>query len=246
MKKSAYTTIAATVLLTAISFGGSSVLADDATDGAKMHSKGTITYVRDESPTNPVDPTDPNTDNPVTPTDPDDHEKPTNGPLSIDYVSNLYFGEQKTTGSEMTYFADLDHMKDSTGKDIDRPNFVQVTDKRGSNAGWNLTVTQDSQFKNGDNELAGATLKLANATLSTANDGTAPSAAPSTVELTVGTAGPVMSAKASEGTGTWIDRFGKDEEEGKTSVSLTVPGDTKKVQGEYATSLTWTLTDTPA
>lgn len=246
MKKSAYTTIAATVLLTAISFGGSSVLADDATDGAKMHSKVTITYVRDESPTNPVDPTDPNTDNPVTPTDPDDHEKPTNGPLSIDYVSNLYFGEQKTTGSEMTYFADLDHMKDSTGKDIDRPNFVQVTDKRGSNAGWNLTVTQDSQFKNGDNELTGATLKLANATLSTANDGTAPSAAPSTVELTVGTAVPVMSAKASEGTGTWIDRFGKDEEEGKTSVSLTVPGDTKKVQGEYATSLTWTLTDTPA
>ena len=246
MKKSAYTTIAATVLLTAISFGGSSVLADDATDGAKMHSKVTITYVRDESPTNPVDPTDPNTDNPVTPTDPDDHEKPTNGPLSIDYVSKLYFGEQKTTGSEMTYFADLDHMKDSTGKDIDRPNFVQVTDKRGSNAGWNLTVTQDSQFKNGDNELTGATLKLANATLSTANDGTAPSAAPSTVELTVGTAVPVMSAKASEGTGTWIDRFGKDEEEGKTSVSLTVPGDTKKVQGEYATSLTWTLTDTPA
>lgn len=243
MKKSAYTTLAATVLLTGMAFGGSSVLADDATDGAAMHSKGTISYVRDESPTNPVDPTDPNTDNPVTPTDP--HEPSTSGPLSIDYVSNLYFGEQKTTGSEMTYYADLDHMKDSTGKDIDRPNFVQVTDKRGSNAGWNLTVTQDSQFKNGDNELAGATLKLANATLSTANDGTAPKAETS-VELTVGKAVPVMSAEADQGTGTWLDRFGKDEEEGKTSVSLTVPGDTKKVQGEYATSLTWTLTDTPA
>lgn len=245
MKKSAYTTIAATVLLTAMSFGVSSVLADDAKDGAEMHSKGTISYVVDKSPTNPVDPTDPNTDNPVTPTDPDDHEKPTNAPLSIDYVSNLYFGEQKTTGSEMTYFADLDHMKDSTGKDIDRPNFVQVTDKRGSNAGWNLTVTQDSQFKNGDNELAGATLKLANATLSTANDGTAPTVE-KTLELTVGTSVPVMSAEADQGTGTWLDHFGKDEEEGKTSVSLTVPGDTKKVQGEYATSLTWTLTDTPA
>lgn len=244
MKKSAYTTLAATAILTSMSFGASSVLADDAKDGAEMNSKGTITYVRDESPTNPVDPTDPNTDKPVTPTDP--HDPSTNGPLSIDYVSNLYFGEQKTTGSEMTYHADLDHMKDSTGKDIDRPNFVQVTDKRGSNAGWSLTVTQDSQFKNGDNELAGATLKLANATLSTANDGTAPSAAPTTIELSVGTAVPVMAAKANEGTGTWLDRFGKDEEEGKTSISLTVPGDTKKVQGEYTTSLTWTLTDTPA
>lgn len=231
MKKSAYTTLAATVLLTGMAFGASSVLADDTTDNSEMHSKGTITYVRDESPTNPVDPTDPNTDKPVIPTDPDDHENPKPGPLSIDYVSNLYFGEQKTTGSEMTYHAELDHMKDSTGKDIDRPNFVQVTDKRGSNAGWNLTVTQDSQFKNGDNELAGATLKLDNATLSTANDGTAPSAAPTTLELSVGTAVTVMSAKADEGTGTWLDRFGKDEEEGKTSVSLTVPGDTKKFKG---------------
>ncbi|WP_285015608.1 WxL domain-containing protein [Lactococcus garvieae] len=245
MKKTAYTTLAATILLTSMAFSASSVLADDASDGGVMHSKGTISYVKDESPTNPVDPIDPETDNPITPTDPEDHEKPNAGALSIDYVSNLRFGEHKTTGSEMTYFAELDHMEDSSGKAIDRPNFVQVTDKRGSNAGWNLMVTQDSQFKNGNQELTGAALKLDNATLSTPNDGTEPTAQKS-VELTVGEAVDVMSAQADQGTGTWVDRFGKDEEEGKTSVSLTVPGDTKKVQGEYGTSLTWTLTDTPA
>ncbi|WP_285141892.1 WxL domain-containing protein [Lactococcus petauri] len=243
MKKTAYSTLAATVLLTSFAFGASTVLADE--DGASMKSVGTISYVTDDSSVNPIDPMDPDPEKPITPTDPDDHERPTAGPLSIDYVSNLRFGEQKTTGTDMIYHAQLDEIIDSEGETISRPNFVQVTDKRGSNAGWHLTVTQDGQFKSGANELAGAVLTLDNATLSTPNGGIEPTASQA-IALTPGSASDVLDAKEDQGTGTWLNRFGADEEEGKSSVTLSVPGKTKKVQGEYKTSLTWTLTDTPA
>lgn len=243
MKKTAYSTLAATVLLTGFAFGASTVLAEE--DGASMKSVGTISYVTDDSSVNPIDPMDPDPEKPITPTDPDDHERPTAGPLSIDYVSNLRFGEQKTTGTDMIYHAQLDEIIDSEGENIKRPNFVQVTDKRGSNAGWHLTVTQDGQFKSGANELAGAVLTLDNATLSTPNGGIEPTASQA-IALTPGSASDVLDAKEDQGTGTWLNRFGADEEEGKSSVTLSVPGKTKKVQGEYKTSLTWTLTDTPA
>lgn len=247
MKKTAYTALATTVLLTGFAFGASRALAEEPVeaDGASMKSVGTISYVTDDAPVNPIDPMDPDPENPITPTDPEDHENPTSGPLSIDYVSNLRFGEQKTTGTDMTYYAQLDNIIASDGTEISRPNFVQVTDKRGSNAGWHLTVTQDGQFKSGEDELAGAVLKLDHASLSTPNDGIEPTANQG-ISLTPGVSSDVLDAKEDQGTGTWLNRFGADEEEGKSSVSLSVPGKTKKVQGEYKTSLTWTLTDTPA
>jgi len=216
-----------------------------AADGASVKSIGTISYVPDDSTVTPIDPIDPDPEKPIVPTDPGDHENPTAGPLSIDYVSNLRFGEQKTTGQNATYYANLDKIIESDGSQIERPNFVQVTDKRGSNAGWHLTVTEDAQFKSGENELTGAQLTLMNGTMATPNDGIEPTAEQK-IALTPGTASDVLDAKADQGTGTWLDRFGTDEAAGKKSVSLSVPGKTKKVQSEYKTSLTWTLTDTPA
>lgn len=244
MKKAVkMTSLSALLILGIISMGQSKSLA--ATDGASMSSIGTITYVADTDPTDPIDPTDPDPTNPIDPTDPGDHENPTPGPLSIDYVSNLRFGEQKTTGADKTYYAELDHVKDSAGVAQDLPNFVQVTDKRGSNAGWHLTVTQKEQFKSGNDELTGASLTLDHAVMSTPDGGDAPTANQA-ITLDPGVASDVEDAKADQGTGTWLDRFGSDEAEAKTSVSLFVPGKTKKVQGEYKTSLTWTLTDSPA
>ena len=54
----------------------------------------------------------------------------------------------------------LDTVKAKDGnKEV--PNFVQVTDNRGTNAGWKLSVTQNDQFKTADGkELTGATLTL--------------------------------------------------------------------------------------
>lgn len=249
MKKTTKYATAALTLLMATSALQGTVFADDVTpsaaDGATMKSIGTISYVTDDSAVTPIDPTNPDPEKPITPTDPGDHENPTPGPLSIDYVSNLRFGEQKTTGEDTTYYASLDKIVDSEGTEIERPNFVQVTDKRGSNAGWHLTVTEDAQFTSGSDELTGAALTLANGTLSTPNDGSEPTANQA-IALTPGTASDVLDAQKDQGTGTWLDRFGTDEAAGKSSVSLVVPGKTKKVQGEYKTSLTWTLTDAPA
>lgn len=247
MKKTVCTALATTVLLSGFAFDVHRVLAEGPVevDGGSMKSVGTISYVIDDAPVNPLDPLDPDPEKPITPTDPEDHGKPTPGPLSIDYISNLRFGEQKTTGMDMTYYAQLDNIIAADGTKINRPNFVQVTDKRGSNTGWRLSVTQDSQFKSGEDELAGAVLKLDHASLSTPDDGIEPTANQG-ISLTPGVSSDILNAKENQGTGTWLNRYGVDEEEGKSSVSLSVPGKTKKVQGEYKTSLTWTLTDTPA
>lgn len=244
--KNKYTTLTA-LLLTTLTTGGISTAkhVQAATDGASMKSIGTIEYVQDTDPVNPVDPINPDPSNPITPDDPGDHDPSTNGPLSIDYVSNIRFGQQKTTGTDKIYWAALDKVTDTNEhKKLNRPNFVQVTDKRGSNAGWHLTVTEDKQFLNGTDSLEGAVLKLDNATLSSPDEGNAPDASQA-IELVPGVASDVMNAAANKGTGTWLDRFGNDEAAGEKSISLFVPGKSKKVQGEYKTSLTWTLTDSP-
>ena len=172
--------------------------------GGTAHSTGSIKYVTDNSTTDPIDPTNPDPDKPVTPTDPG-HENPGAGPLSIDYVSNINFGEQKTTGTDATYYANLDKISESDGTASEVPNFVQVTDKRGSNAGWHLSVTEDTQFKNGNDTLDGALITMKNGTLSTPNDGEAPTAS-TEIKLVPGQLQNVVDAATDKGTGTWLDR----------------------------------------
>ncbi|WP_163654571.1 WxL domain-containing protein [Listeria sp. PSOL-1] len=162
------------------------------------------------------------------------------GALTLDHISKLSFGNQKTSGSSQVYYATLD---EKDGKSV--PNFVQVTDKRGSNAGWHLTVTQDAQFANGTNVLTGAVLKLDKGILISEDDGLAPTINQA-ISLTPGVASDVINAKSEQGTGIWVGSFGSDNATGEKAISLTVPGKTKKVKGEYSASLTWNLTDSPA
>lgn len=65
------------------------------------------------------------------------------------------------------------------------------------------------------------------------------------IALDPGVSQDVATAEESKGSGTWAVRFGQDNEEGKQSISLEVPSTTTKAQGEYATTLTWKLTDSP-
>ncbi|MBC1290829.1 WxL domain-containing protein [Listeria booriae] len=211
-------------------------------------SKADITFKDDDgtTPTNPVDPTNPN-DN-VTPTDPD-APKPTTGKLRLDYVSNIHFGEQTISGSDTTYKAKYDEVLQSDGvtkKYV--PTFAQVTDNRGTNAGWKLQVSND-QFKAGTEELTGAVLTLKDATLNSVNVSKPTNA--STVILSGNSlTQDVVNAPENSGMGVWTNAFGKtigaDETSENASVTLRVPGETKKAAGEkYVTTLTWTLTDTP-
>lgn len=62
-----------------------------------------------------------------------------------------------------------------------------------------------------------------------------------------------MNAAAKTGAGTWIDRFGTNEEmtingeavQKNKAITLDIPGSTPKDAVKYNTKLTWTLADIP-
>ncbi|EUJ42390.1 WxL domain-containing protein [Listeria riparia] len=101
--------------------------------------------------------------NPDQPLDPAEGDTPypgTGGPLSIDYASSFDFGTQEISAETKTYHAKLDKVR-VDGEEIEVPNSVQVTDNRGNNAGWHLTVAQNGQLEDESNRtLAGAEIEL--------------------------------------------------------------------------------------
>lgn len=220
-----------------------------------VNTTGDVTFKEDTTPVGPVDPTDP--DKPIDPTNP---VTPTNGPLSIDYASSFNFGEQKISAKDETYYASFDKVKvntENTSLTGTRPNWVQVTDKRGTNAGWKLQVQQGAQFSTTQNgtskELKGAQIKIKNGTVATTTDNKATAPTAST-EITLipgtssqaGAAQDVMTAQSNQGMGTWVDAFGSSTT-GNKSISLSIPGVSEKVKdAKYTTQLTWLLNDTPA
>ncbi|MHC9531935.1 WxL domain-containing protein [Dellaglioa sp. L3N] len=233
----------------------SSVSAATKADGSKggvYHSTGSVSFKDDDSTTDPVDPTDPT--NPVTPVDPTDPKNPvepgTAGPLSLDFASSLAFGEQIISGDNQVYKAKLQSVTDAADPDNARevPNYVQVTDKRGTNAGWTLTVNEGAQFASSGDALKGAELAIAAGKQTVAGknavDPTVDPTATQTAQVIGTDASTVMGAKADQGMGTWTDAFGKDAADAVDAVTLTVPGTSKKNAGDtYTTDLVWTLTD---
>ncbi|EIA21206.1 cell surface protein [Listeria fleischmannii subsp. coloradonensis] len=161
--------------------------------------------------------------------------------------SNIHFANQMISGNDEVYYADLDKVypiiADQTQVGI---FFVQVSDNRGSNTGWHLTVEQVSQFKNGASTLTGAKLSFKNAAMQSSKATATNTPTAYSFELDpAGTASDVINAEANKGMGTWSTSFG-DDTNGAKSISLSVPGDTAKIVGKYEAELKWTLTDTPA
>ncbi|MGY3778104.1 WxL domain-containing protein [Isobaculum melis] len=216
-----------------------------------MNSITDVTFTQDTTPTNPVSPTDPNTPvSPVNPTDPNDPHTPgTAGPLSIDYVSNFHFGSKIINDEDMIYYAKLDNVLQA-GSVVQVPNFAQITDKRGLNAGWKLTVKQNGQFKTtdgNDTELVNAQLKMVKATTNSLLSPTlAPVTLPASLDPTGTNSSTIATALPVTGMGTWTMAFGADNTAGVEGVSLHVPLTTSKVKDvAYRTSLTWNLEDAP-
>lgn len=144
-----------------------------------------------------------------------DPNNPDAGPLALTKVANLDFGSHPISTEDEVYANE----KDDT---------ATVTDVRGTAAGWKVSVTQSDDFKNGTSTLDGAAITLKG----TANNETVVNGG----TLAKGTAVDVWSADAGKGNG--VSTMTAD----KTS-SLSVPGATKKMQGKYTTSLTWSLDD---
>ncbi|MFS1155113.1 WxL domain-containing protein [Enterococcus faecalis] len=227
MKKTKVMTLMATTTLGALALVPMSALA---VDGGEYQTNGAIQFAPNTNPTNPVDPTGPA------------------GPLSIDYASSLSFGEQTITSKNMTYYAETQKYKDNAGADQEGPNFVQVSDNRGTETGWTLKVKQNGQFKTEANqELTAAKVTLSNGRVVSASQSAKPTTAPATIELNpTGAESVVMAAGDKEGAGTYLMSWGDSVDTAKTSISLEVPGSTTKYAKKYTTTFTWTLTDTPA
>lgn len=233
MKKSM---VLSTALLTAVTLASTTLGAVSAADVAPAPAKSFISAsfeANTTDPTTPVDPTDPSKPvDPTTPIDPVDPGEDGNGntgtgntgALTVDYVSNLVFGTQK--------------IKDAAYHPTNTNPHVQVTDKRGTGEGWNLTAKLN-EFKGGSDVAAGAALTFKSGEVKSASTTTAP-ISPATVVLNAGAdSSSMMSAAKDAGKGTWVDLF-KDE-----NISFTVPAGNVKSGVEYKATVDWTLTATP-
>lgn len=168
------------------------------------------------------------------------------------------FGMNKISNKTQTYYARAQKYKE----DLVTPNYVQISDNRGSNAGWTLTLKQNGQFKNDDTlnkVLTGSVIVLTDPKVDSATMNVTAPTAQSTITLDPnGAESLVMTAVKNAGAGTWVDAFGtvetvteKDADNNDVTaditkaIALTVPGNTPKDAVSYATTLTWTLTDVP-
>lgn len=208
----------------------------------------TTLIVGDTGPVSPVDPLDPEVEvNPENKPDlPEDQ-----GPLSIDFVSSFNFGSQPITVNDQTYYAQPQRLlnADGTVNEIEeRPNYVQISDRRPENDrnGWQLALTQNASFTATNNrELNGARLRLTNQQLATAQGGSAPEFQQTNpLALVPGNRRILLMAQGTEGTGTWIYRFG-DKETANKSVALEVPKGATPEATRYETTLMWELSAVP-
>jgi len=195
-----------------------------------------------------VDPLDPETEiNPENkPQLPEDQ-----GRLSIDFVSQLQFGTQGISVTDQTYYAQPQRLLNEDGtvnETEERPNYVQISDRRPENDrnGWQLAVTQNNPFTSTNNrELNGARLRLTNQQLATAQGGSVPEFQQTNpLALVPGNRRILLMAQGTEGTGTWIYRFG-DQETANKSVALDVPKGANPEAVRYETTLTWELSAVP-
>lgn len=266
MKLVKYSAVAAlsTVLLSSGITGMTNVQAVEKENGSEvgyervMDSESDVNFIPSSGKTKPIDPTEPGNPNPPTPKPP----KPgTEGPLSIDFASSFEFGTQEVTTEDMVYMAKPQTYVEN---DDETPTFVQVTDKRGTNAGWSLNLKQEEQFKNEDTQneyIVGAELRFLAGEKITNGTGIKPSTHEAKLDAETGAYSKIMTAEATEGSGTWVSMFGgtdglvdyevTDEEGNVTTekrdagVTLSIPGSTQTDAVEYETTLNWQLTNEP-
>lgn len=232
--------------------------ADDKTRAYRGNAE--LTYTPSDTVSPPVNPENP--DVPAEPINPDDTKpnKGTGGNLSIDFASSFDFGMNEISNKNQVYFAQAQRYYNSS---LVTPNFIQITDNRGTLKGWTLKVYEEKQFKTRKSskyeELKGASLSFLKSTAVTNGDSKHPKPY-EVINLTPGVETMIAQAERGEGAGTWIIRWGGKEDlfkkelfAGKeklekyftSSVSLYVPGITPKTPADYRTKLTWILSELP-
>lgn len=183
-------------------------------------------------PTTPTTPYEPG----PAPADPQGEFTGETGPLTLDFVSNITFGTNEIQAGDAEY-----------ASETLRP-FIQVTDRRGTGEGWNVTATaSDFTSDTGETSLDGAVLTLTNSEVVTNNLTATPPVASETITLTMGgEPATVVSAAEDTGFGSWITRWlptvtGATEND---SVTLEIPAG-NATQGSHSATISWTLADAP-
>lgn len=159
--------------------------------------------------------------------------------LSLDYVTNLDFGEEIEVNQAGGIY-----------NTVTQKPFVQVSDRRQTGEGWDLRVQLGKfAYGIGSETLVGSTINFKNARTQTPGPGTN---APTTSEVTLtagGEAAQIASAAAktrelstAQGLGTWLIDWIKDGE--NDNVTLTVPAN-EASEGQHSATITWTLTSGP-
>ncbi|WP_207696227.1 hypothetical protein DOK67_0002041 [Enterococcus sp. DIV0212c] len=184
------------------------------------------------------DPTNPDPNEPVDPEKPVDpgEEGGTGqvGLLTIDAVSQFNFGSAAISGGETK--------TNAVAKDGETLG-IQVTDKRGTGAGWNVRAkisnfedkTDDKNIKT----LKGATVKIPAGTFKTSANGDTlnpPTAANAQGTVIGTTETQLITAAKEKGKGSWVNAWADQ-------VELVIPGG--NLVGTYSATITWTLIDTP-
>lgn len=211
----------------------------------------------DNDPVSPVNPDDPNTS--IDTNDPNsllpEDNSGGNGLLRIDFAPKTFdFGTKELPTVTTTYYANPLSVTSANGATDTWTNYVQVTDKRGTYAGWTLSVKQEKQFTNAaaanNNVLEGAVLSLGTeqAKAEIAGSNVDAKYTPSTVQeitkLVPGTQTDMIVAGKEEGLATWVYRFGSSATKDK-GISLTIPAGAYTA-GAYSSTLTWSLSDVPS
>lgn len=214
-------------------FGGFQVIAATTTGESTAKIEFTIPDDVPEvvDPEEPTTPYEPDPDDQTTPQDPPTGQA---GPLTLDYVSSIDFGAHPIPGSTAAF------------KSTILKPFIQVTDRRGTGAGWTVTA-QVSAFEgtNSTPSLQGAKITFSNGDAISPNNGTAPTVA-GLIELVAGgDASEVVTAAPNTGMTTWITRWlANDLADVNDKVTLEVPGGDVTI-GNHTATITWTLTDAP-
>lgn len=245
MKKILKSTVLLSTILTSFGVSYTSVAAATA---STANSTGTIRFIVGDDPNTPLNPTDPDNPNTTDPDDPNNNGTGNVGPLTIDYVSNINFGNAKVKDNVMSL------------KALNKTPYVQIKDSREKASGWTLVAAITKPFTHTDNKsvLKGAVMNWNNGEVKAPSWNN--SGKPEGNDFSLagdGASSVVMSAKASgnQGSGTWLDVFedkeatgvqGQPEEKlgANSKVTLKVPSPEIK-NGMYNAELTWTLTDTP-
>ncbi|CAM3216222.1 WxL domain-containing protein [Vagococcus fessus] len=170
----------------------------------------------------------------------------TSGPLMINLAPNFDFGDHEIKVGAMSL--ENESVIKSEDDAVNYTSYVQVTDVRGGQKGWTLSL-DTTALTSGEENLDATYIKVNDKRIISNSEGLesfAPVTAVEKIEFNK-KGQEIMTADAQKGGGTWSMVFGKEDiqsTQSNSGVTLEIPAaDSIKVAAsDYTSTLTWNLT----